>query len=137
MILGALTVIALAVASTMVFSGVLLFSSARDQAGYRHVTLTDAVLQCQSATREEFKNSVTNVELDDLSTRFDAANNRYKVFFKAQRPAAGANETGYYIACHVSAADGRITNFEGSASHSSPTEALRRQEGGLFGWPMN
>lgn len=137
MIFAALFVIAISIASTLVFSGVLLDHLGSQGGGqYQQVTFTDAVVKCQDMVRAEFKNKLRQVVLDDHSSRFDQASNLYRIFFNAQltKPSAD-DEPGYYVSCMVNARSGRVTEMEGAETKDSPTEAVRKDDGGLFGWP--
>ena len=137
MILAALGVIVVSVATTLLFSDVLFARlGGQSNSGYNQVTFTDAVVQCQQMVRAEFKTKLSHVVLDDHSSRFDQASNQYRIFFNAQQTKPKSEEdAGYYVSCMVNASTGRITEMEGAETKDSPTEAVRKEDGGMFGWP--
>lgn len=132
-IAGAIAVILTAVFSTWYFSGALLEALDGDsQESYKNVTFADAVLQCQQKAQAEFPKGLTQVTLDDHSSRFDSTGKRYRLFFTVA--IGGNSEAGLYLRCTVNTR-GRILNFSVDSKQSEPTEAGRKDKGGVFGWP--
>lgn len=128
-------IIAASVASTVWLSGVFGGGS---RAAYENVTFADAVIRCESQVRNTYKDRLRVLTLDDHSSRFDQTRYLYKVFFRAQM-AGAKGETGaadYFINCFVSSERGGIASFDLYQQEELQTEALRREEGGLFGWPL-
>ena len=137
MILSAVGVVVLSVVTTLLFSDVLLdtLSGGGDQ-GYRNTTFTDAVIACRGQSQDAYGNQLQHLTLDDHSSRMDNSANQYKIFFKAMMTKRQDDGGEFYINCYVSADSGRIAYFEGMEQKSTPTEAIRRNDGGLFGWPI-
>ncbi len=136
----ALSIISLSVATTLFFSDFLLDKlDGKDEGGYRNVTFTDAVLKCQTEARNNTKVKLQQITLDDHSSRLDENTNQFKIFLKATRAGADASEAQgtFYINCFVNGFNGRIAYYEGMEQKASRTEAIRKDEGGLFGWPLN
>lgn len=136
-IMAAVGVVVLSVATTLLFSDVLLQTlSGEGGQGYRNTTFTDAVIACRGQSQSTYANQLQHLTLDDHSSRMDNAANQYKIFFKANIAKRNAQGGEFYINCYVNAESGRIAYFEGMEQKSAPTEAIRRNDGGLFGWPI-
>lgn len=137
-LLVAVGIIGLSVATTLYFSDFLLSKFGADgDGGYRNVTFTDALVKCQKKTRETYDGELSNITFDDHSSRFDQSANQYKIFFKADMiEHDDDSDGGFYINCFVSARTGRIGDFEGMEQKANRAEPLRRNDGGLFGWPI-
>ena len=136
-IFGAVGVIAASIFTTLVVSGVIFNVGGGDEGGYQNVTFTDAVISCQDQTRNSFGNKLTNMVLDDHSSRFDQRSNMYKIFFQVEVTRSKEQENnGFYVNCFVSASRGLITEFESLEQKVTQTETIRRERGGVFGWPM-
>lgn len=130
---GAIAVILTAVFTTWYFSDALLETLNGDsQEGYKNVTFADAVVQCQQKAQAEFPKGLTQVTLDDHSSRFDSLGKRYRLFFTVA--IGGGSEAELYLRCTVSTR-GRILNFTVDSKQLAPTEAGRKDKGGVFGWP--
>ncbi len=135
---GALVIIAVSVLMTLWFSGVL-FGGNGESSGYQNVTFTDAQLICENASREQYSGKLQRLNADDHSSRFDSRTNQYKIFFNATI-ASPQSETGsseFFISCYVSAERGRIADYDASEKKEQRAEAIRKDEGGMFGWPIN
>lgn len=134
-ILAALGIIASSVISTLYFSGFIW--GARSEADYQNITFTDAVLTCKQQTRSAFPRQLRTVTIDDHSSRFAPASHEYKIFLRAMLLQPGSTEgTGeLFVSCTVSADRGRVTAYEALEQQKSPSNVIRRDEGGVFGWP--
>lgn len=136
-VIGAVGVVALSVVTTLLFSDVLLNKLAGNgDGGYKNTTFTDAVISCRAHSQKAYGRQLEQLTLDDHSSRMDDAANQFKIFFKAMMVKRSDDSGEFYINCYVSAESGRITYYEGMEQKSSPTEAIRRNDGGLFGWPI-
>ena len=135
----AAVIIGLSVATTLYFSDFLLDAiEGGGSDGYRNITFTDALMKCQQENQSAFKGKLNQVAMDEHSSRFDQYSNQYKIFFKAEvHPTSEDSDGTFYINCFVNARTGRIGAYEGMEQKASPTEAIRRNDGGLFGWPRN
>lgn len=135
MVLAAAGIIASSVITTLYFTG---FLWGRDsEPGYQNITFTDAVLTCEQQTRSAFPRQLRTLTIDDHSSRFAAADNQYKIFLRAMlfQPASSAGTGELFVSCMVSADRGRVTAYEALEQQTSPTNVIRRDEGGIFGWP--
>lgn len=135
---GALFIIALSIITTLWVSGVL-FSSGDKGPAYKNVTFTDALITCENETRASYGSKLMRLVPDDHSSRYDSSSNQFKIFFKAAMTSS-KSESGigeFYINCYVNAERGRIADYDVYEQKDSPTEAIRKDEGGLFGWPIN
>lgn len=128
-------IIAASVATTLWLSG---FFARGGEEKYQNVTFTDAVVRCEARARDTFQGQLRLLTLDDHSSRFDQGAFAYKVFFNAQMadPKGEGAAAEYFINCFVSAEGGRIATFDLYQQKESQTEALRQDDGGLFGWPL-
>lgn len=128
-------IIATSIVTTLWFSGVLWGRG--DSTGYINTTFTDAQLQCEAEIKQSYGQQLRSLTFDSHSSRFDQSSHQYKIFFKAQM--AGSNSTvaasSFYLSCFVSAERGKITALEAFEKKESQTEAIRKEEGGIFGWP--
>lgn len=128
-------IIAASVVTTVWISGVL--GGRGSTSGYQNVTFTDAVLNCESQVRQTYRSQLQNLTLDDHSSRFDQPSYQYKIFFKAQMSSkAGTTASDFYLNCYVSADRGNIATLDAYEQKEAQTEAIRKDQGGLFGWPM-
>ncbi len=127
---GAIAVILTAVFTTWYFSDALL--ETLNGEGYKNVTFADAVVQCQQKAQAEFPKGLTQATLDDHSSRFDSLGKRYRLFFTVA--IGGGSEAKLYLRCTVNTR-GRILNFTVDSKQPAPTEAGRKDNGGVFGWP--
>lgn len=137
-IVAAVVIVVLSVFVTLWVSGVFSASSAQ-QRGYKNITFTDALLTCEKQVRSTYSGKLLRLVTDDHSNRFDKSSNHYKIFFDAAI-SSNKSESGigeFYINCEVSAHRGQVSDFAAYEQKESPTEAIRKDEGGLFGWPIN
>lgn len=128
----------ISVLATLWLSGVF-GPEPRKTPGYRNITFTDALVACEDKARATHGDSLQQLVVDDHSSRFDTRTDRYKIFFTATM--ASFNEESavaeFYINCFVSTYRGRITSFEIYENKEDSTDAIRQDEGGIFGWPVN
>lgn len=135
-ILAAVAIIASSVITTLYFTG-FIWGGGRSEEVYQNITFTDAVLTCEQQTRSEFRRQLRTLTLDDHSSRFALTTNEYKIFLRAQllQPTSAEGTGEMFVSCMVSADRGRVTSFEAMEQQSSPTNVIRREPGGIFGWP--
>lgn len=128
-------IIATSIITTLWYSGVLWHGN--DQPGYKNVTFTDALLQCEKEIKTSYGKQLRSLTFDNHSSRFDVSSYQYKVFFKAQMGSAtsAAGASDFYLNCFVSAERGKIASLDAYEKKESQTEAIRKDEGGIFGWP--
>ncbi len=106
---------------------------------YNNITFTDAVITCKQRTRDEYSKILHNLTLDDHSSRFDHSENVYKIFFNAKM-ASNKSSTGvsdFFINCYVDGNRGLVSGYESFENQEVTTEVIRKNDGGLFGWPIN
>lgn len=138
-IVGALGVIVASVVTTLFLSGFLMDQFSSEDGGYKNVTFTDALLTCDQYTRQSFSGKLTRLNVDDHSSRFDPSSNQYKIFYMAEAKSSDS-ETGmgeFYVNCFVNAERGKVAYYESLEKKDAKTEAIRKQRGGLFGWPID
>lgn len=129
-------IIAASIVTTLWFSGV--FGSSKPAPQYQNITFTDAVVKCETHIRGTYEGRLRVLMLDDHSSRFEQKSYLYRLFFKAEMT-NGKSESSvgdFFINCYVDADKGRIATFETYEQQESQTEAIRRDDGGLFGWPL-
>ena len=111
----------------------------RSKGVYKNVTFTDALLECQSYTRERYGDSLKRLTFDAHSSRWEQAAGVYKLFFAADmagRSAAPGDETSeFFIACDISGRSGKLRDYDALQNKAQKPEAQRMNDGGLFGWP--
>ena|GEM_PF-2151131 len=109
-----------------------------ESATYQNVTFTDAVLKCESATRTQYNNLLRNLTMDDLSSRLDHEANIYRIFFNAQivKSSKDSATADFYIHCLINPQSGYMAEYVALEKKESASEALRKNKGGLFGWPL-
>jgi len=74
--------------------------------------------------------------VDDLSSRYDAAMGKFKVFYQIELYLDQSRKTGtaiHYVNCFVSARRGVITQMDYMESKSFVPKAVRRTNGNPFG----
>lgn len=132
----ALVIVVSSILTTLHFTGVL-WGGGRGTEAFQNITFTDAVLTCEQRTRGEFPRQLHSLTLDDHSSRFDSLGNEYKIFLRATLLKPGSREgTGeMFVTCIVNGAHGRTTAYEALEQQNSPTDVIRRDTGGAFGWP--
>lgn len=131
-------IILISVALTLWLSGVFRPDS-ESNPGYQNITFTDATIACENKARAAHGATLQQLVMDGHSSRFDSRRERYKIFFTATMGSLKA-ENGvaeFYINCFVSTYRGRITSFEIYEKKEDSTDAIRKDKGGIFGWPMN
>lgn len=135
---GALGIIVVSVVTTLWFSGVFSPESSEEET-YRNVTLTDAVLACEKKAYEAHGPMLRQLVLDNLSSRYDTRTGQYKIFHVATMasPKPGGAAMDFYVNCFVNTHRGSVTSFEIYEKRENPTEAIRKDGGGIFGWPNN
>lgn len=83
-----LSLVLLSVGSTLYVSGIPVGFWGDDretgQERYRHVTQSDAQSMCQARARKVFGQRLKVMRVDSFSSRFDAADEQYKIFLEAQ-----------------------------------------------------
>lgn len=134
-ILVAALIIASSVISTLYFTGFIWGD--RSEPGYQNITFTDAVLTCEQQTRSAFPRQLRTLTVDDHSSRFATSSNEYKIFLRAVllKPTSSGGTGEVFVSCMVSADQGRVTAYEALEQQTSPSNVIRRDEGGIFGWP--
>lgn len=133
----ALLIIVLSVLTTLWVKGAL-FALEGDADAYQNITFTDAVLVCETETRELYKKRLRHLVLDGLSSRYDKSTNLYRIFFISQVAVRQKTEPAtneFLISCLVSAKNGSIEKFEAFEKKEPATSPGQRDRGGVFGWP--
>lgn len=106
--------------------------------GYRNVTFTDALLECESFTRQRYGPRLKRLTIDDHSSRWEQRSGEYKVFFTATMQAGeeATDTREYWVSCDVSGSAGRVSDYDMLEDKGAKSEVQRRQGGGgMFGWP--
>jgi hypothetical protein len=135
-IILALAIVAASAATTLYFSDLLFGGSGGDAGpGFKHVTFTDAYLECKNYTRERYASRMQRLIDDDHSSRYDHATNQFKIFFQLEmtKPSGARAALPYWVNCFVNASNGKISNFEVGEAKNDP--APRPGGSGAFGWP--
>ncbi len=109
-----------------------------DRTGYQNVTFTDAVLTCESATKERFADQIKFLLLDNHSSRYDEREFLYKIFYTIDRKQSEENGREapplIYINCYVSGRNGRIEKYDVHEHVDDEVKPVTKQESGIFGW---
>lgn len=105
---------------------------------YQNITFTDAVLKCESTTRARYNHLLQNLAMDDLSSRLDHGANLYRIFFIAEiaESLRDSARVDIYISCLVNAENGLVTEYEALQKREPTSEPIRKDKGGIFGWPL-
>jgi hypothetical protein len=108
-----------------------------DNRGYQNVTFTDAVLACESDTKQEFGSSLSQLVIDRHSSRYDADAFVYKIFLEAYTP-KGTNELSeFFVTCYVKSSNGRVSRFDVFENvESNDSEAVRKGGDKFIEWPQ-
>lgn len=135
-IAGAVGIIALAVCSTLYFTGQLDIGKGAGEEGYRNVTFTDAVLACQEEVRDEFDNKLQHMLVDSHSSRFDNADSFYKIFLTVEAKGKSSTANQFFINCYVVSSNGRIKEFEiFEQKEVKKSQAIKRDDDKIFQFP--
>lgn len=129
-------IILASIVTTLWFSGVI--GNKQPVARYQNVTFTDALVMCEKQVRGAYQGRLRVLTFDDHSSRFDPDYYLYRMFFNAVM-SSDTNESGtgeFFINCYISADKGQVAKFEAYEKRESQTEAIRRDSGGMFGWPL-
>ncbi|BFM09362.1 hypothetical protein [Halioxenophilus aromaticivorans] len=88
--------------------------------GYRHVTMTDAYLQCVEKTKKKFGSRLAGYGEDSLSTRYNQAKGRYQIYIDAEvkNKKTGAMEAAF-ISCQVDDR-GKVKSFGAGMGGDGP-----------------
>lgn len=141
-VIAAFGIVAVSIITTLYITGVSSSLGGRESSGYNNVTFTDAVITCEEQTRQAYKGELQSLVLDDHSSRFEQRSNTYKIFFnasmggKSSRNRGEAGPSVFFINCYVNGSQGRISSYEAYEDKEMTTKAIRKDDGGLFGWPL-
>jgi hypothetical protein len=117
----------------------MIFKPWQEDEHYQNVTFTDAVIQCQNAARAQFDVLLQTLTMDDLSSRQDHDSELYRIFFNAQvaKSPNDPDAVEFYISCLVNARHGNIAEYNALEKKERASEPIRKNKGGIFGWPLN
>jgi hypothetical protein len=128
----AVVIIGVAIASLLYFQRMNLKVSEV----YRNVTFTDALLACREYTDGRYGANLKQLVLDDHSSRWEQKDGVYKLFFKATLVSVShSSSQECWVSCAVSGDTGEIRDYDLIEDKSLKTEAQRRDDGNIFGWP--
>lgn len=141
MLVVATVVVTFSVALTLYMSGSLAsFGGGREESSqYRTVTLTDALVECERHARKELGKRLKSLSVDTHSSRFDTMDHRYKVFFIAELYDNNSRKgvaKSFHVNCFSSGERATVAQFKVVEDRDYKPEAIQRQEGGVFGWPL-
>ena len=135
-VVAAVVVIGLSVLVTLYFTGAILSSGSGENRGYQNVTFTDAVLTCKDKTRDEFGQDLSQLVIDDHSSRYEGRSFRYMIFLKADVKVKDEPTAMYFINCYVKSSTGRISKFETHEDREAPKGKVITKGGDKFiDWP--
>ncbi len=104
---------------------------------YKNVTLTDAQVECENHARKELSGRLKALAVDVHSTRYDELEKRFKVFMQAQlyesENARGMTKS-FYVYCFSRGNRADIAQFKLVEDKDYKPAAIRKNEGGIFGW---
>lgn len=107
--------------------------------GYKNVTFTDALIECQDFTKERYGDNLKRLTFDAHSSRWEQDRGAYKLFFTADMVGRGSKTSSdtseFFISCDISGRSGKVRDFDSLENKAQKTEAQRMNDGGLFGWP--
>lgn len=136
---SAALIMAVLIVCVAVASWFFLQQFGRTEGGYKNVTFTDALLECQAFVKERYGPSLRRLTLDSHSSRWDDRRGEYQLFFTADIGAAdapaGAEIAEFFIACDISGSSGKLRDFDALENKELKPEAQRMNDGGIFGWP--
>lgn len=131
-LLMALVIVCIAVASWFYLKQM---GFGRSKGGYKNVTYTDALIECQEYTKERFGESLQRLTFDAHSSRWERAGDVYKLFFTADIARRSGDTAEFFIACDISGSSGKLRDYDSLENKPQKPEAQRMNDGGLFGWP--
>lgn len=132
-----LFIMLMSVITTLWVRGVFL-PAGDDGQEHQNITLTDAVITCENAIRNNYKTRLRHLTLDNLSSRYDKSANLFRVFFVADMQAGkdpGALSKPFLVSCVVDARRGKIGGLELFEKKENAAEPIQKRDGGIFGWP--
>lgn len=137
-VLIAIVVVVSSVMITIFFSdsGVNPWRGGEDT-GYQNVTFTDALLNCESETKDLYGSQIKHLVYDSHSSRYDERQFLYKLFFTLDLKKGGedSRETSLiYINCYIKAQNGRLAKYEVFEQVEEVTTPTTKSEPSIFGW---
>ena len=139
LIVALISAITLSVFATLYLNGSIIGIRVgdEDEAGYKHVTLTDAQMECDQYARQELGERLKTLSVDDHSTRYDEMDNRYKIFMQAELydddDRQGLTKT-HYVSCFSRGDRATVAKFQVIEDKDYKPSAIRKTKGGIFGW---
>lgn len=124
-IIGASVIILSSVLTTLIASYFL----AREEPNFKNVTLTDAVMACESEIRSKFGPQLAKMTVDNHSTRLDQSSDSFKTFFDVEIKREQSHPKGLYVNCFVNASKGNVIRFR-----SFDKSGEKDSGEGLFMW---
>lgn len=91
---------------------------------------------CDDEIRKDKGAMLNSYVVDDLSSRYDAAMGKFKMFYQIELYLDKSRQTGtaiYYVNCFISARRGVITQMDYMESKTFVPKAVRRTNGNPFG----
>lgn len=105
-------------------------------AGYRHVTMTDAYMKCAKQLKKEFGSRLGGYGEDQLSSRFNQAKGRYQIYIDAQIKNADTGiQEAAYISCQVNER-GKVKSFGTSIAGEDGSDPEPVDGGNPFGYDV-
>jgi len=91
---------------------------------------------CDDEIRKDKGAMLNSYVVDSLSSRYDAAMGKFKMFYQIELYLDKSRQTGtaiYYVNCFISARRGVITQMDYMENKSFVPKAVRRTNGNAFG----
>lgn len=141
LLVAGIAILFLAVAAlTLGFLGKEAFWSSSNNhsgSGYRNVTFTDAVLECEASTRSEYADRLKSLVVDNHSSRYDDRAFLYKIFFEADMISEDSGEVSlHYVNCFVASESGKIDKFELWEDRDEESGPQKKKTTNAFGYPI-
>ncbi len=99
--------------------------------------ITDAESMCNQRVKNDHGAMLNAFAVDDLSSRYDAASGRFKMFYEVELYRDDSRQTGtqrFYVNCFVASAEGVIARVEYLEQKDFKGKPVRRQHGNIFGF---
>ncbi|MFT7559527.1 MAG: hypothetical protein ACI93R_001438 [Flavobacteriales bacterium] len=131
----ALAFVLVSIFMALYLSGALVDMGSSDSKGYKNVTFTDALLTCKAEAKDVFDEDLSQLVVDNHSSRYDDRVSLYKIFIEVDIRGKKKMEH-YFVNCYVRASNGRISEFESFEEREvKKGKAIQAESEKFIDWP--
>ncbi len=129
-----IVLISVSTVATLTLTGTVEIGSAK---GKEIAEIIDAEQICERRMRGDHGSAISNVSVDNRSSRFDQSSGQFKLYYKLDLYRNGQRGSGvslFYVNCFVRASHGDIARIEYLEQLDFKPKAVRREKGNPFGF---